>query len=1160
MECPKCGFEIDDKTMVCPNCKKVLKLVCPICKTINKTNTCKKCGYVILAKCHNCGKINQTAVKKCKKCGYDTEKSVIMNESNTDDFVMLTIEFPNIDEMKNYFGSARLLNKFKINVDKIIADYAKSIGLRRQIVGKTYVIRCDKDYSFHASASTALNAAIQILNKVTAMNCKLTKKKNATVRCNMFLLKRNINDDPNNIDSGYNINLLNQDAKKKEDKILNTFQVLTDDRVSDSIDAQYKLSPLNSVLVNDEMVMYYEIDLRPYVKVEFPEEEEEEEIEIPNFVQNMLIEQDKLDGNALNNIDLADPDEIYDIETIDFDEINCEFMRIENIDVLLNIVNKFQTIPRGIVAIRTAEMYKPYSLKIINAASGTGQFSNIICLTCYDEMKYSPYAFFRDLVSAIFEYTVSQKLFYQNDFSMFDSVDPEGLIKDLISLQKRQTNNNDDTRYIYFDIFLTLMQIIPKTLIYVEDFDKIDSSSYDVLKYLFESFESLDISFLVTYDKNFSLHRDCHFLLNKSYYTEITLKPTSFEKMIEDNKIYYRNILNNFYFQRIAKYACGSTLFIDIAIQYLIESGVFSADDDSIEMINPKTIIIPSSLDKLVARRLNLLQDDKDATKFLTSIVLLGTRIDMGTIDALGYSNKDKILDKLEQMGYIFRYNNCIYFPNYNLLRRNLLTTVSKISLKEVAAELFEKVFNDDMPSPVKAYLYGLLKDVNNERFQWEQLSIINLSLGDFSSYLNCTNKVLQLLDLNKEPEQVEEIENYKSQLYDDISNNLYEYIPEKTSGIAEIALQNLEKTKDVERIIQLCNKMINGSLNTGNYAHALELTHKVLALLPPSSLNPADPNFNNYFFLMSIIHIQILFNIGALADCLDIGYKVLNIVSNQTIASLKPDYMSEDDFKLLIVNSVGYVALTNVLLLCGNVQEFLQIVRKELNFIPKSYDLFIQLQDLIHGKNISGLVLDISDSDSFGNVLLALLNAFSLFTGDYKSFAELIYKVKIEAKKKYLYQVELFADLLIGYSYMELGSYKKAEAIIYKIIKTTNEKGMTTLLYFAWFVMSELNLKQYNLEVAYGIINNSLIQLERNNTTSNYLLMLFKYNMFKVMMYKKQYDKAEICIGHAKYIADKYGINISFDTNIEHYLLSDDSETNEENVNIDLTNGSEGL
>ncbi len=1147
MECPKCGLEIDDKAMVCPNCKKVLKLACPICKTINTSNTCRKCGYVIITKCNNCGKINQTITKKCKKCGFDTEKSVVMNESNSDDFVMLTIDFPNMDEMKTHLGSAKLLNKFKVNLDKIILDYTKSIGLRRQLIGKTYVIRCDKDYTFNSSAATAVKTAIELLNRITAMNCKLTQKKNASIRCNMFLLKRSIDSDPNDCQSGFNISLLNQNAKTKETKILNTFQVLTDDEVSDALDAEYKVSPLNSVMINDEMVMFYEVDLREFVKVEYPEEEEEQEIEIPNFVQNMLVEQDKLDGQALNNLDSpGDPDAIYDIETINFDEINCEFMRTENIDVLFHILNKFQTIPKGILAIKTAELYKPYSLKVLNAAADTGKFNNIISLTCYDEMKYSPYSFFRDLVSAIFEYTVSQKLFFQNDFSMFASVDPDGLIRDLITLQQRGSDNTEDTRYVYFDIFLTLLQIIPKTLIFIEDFDKIDASSYDVLKFLFEAFEQLDISFLLTYNKDFSLHKDCHFLLSKPYYTEISLKPTPFEKMIEENKIYYRNILSNFYFQRIAKYSCGSILFIDIAIQYLIESGVYAADDDSIEMINPKTIIIPSNLDRLVARRLNLLQDDADAMKFLTSVVLLGTRIDMGTIESLGYENVNEIIEKLTNMGYMYQYNNCIYFPNYNLLRDNLLTTISKIYLKEVAEELFEKIFNPDMPSPVKAYLYGLLEDYDNERLQWEQLAQVNLSLGDFSSYLNCTNKILQILDKNNDPERQEEIDTYKLQLYENISNNLYEYVPDKTAEIAEVTLKNMEKSTDIDKIIVLCNKMINGSLYAGNYTHALELTHKVLSLLPPSSLNPNDENFNSYFFLMSMIHIQILFNIGALVDALDVGYKVLNIINRDTIDKLKPEYMSKEDFIGFVTDSVGYVALANVLLLVGNVQEFLKIVRSDLDFIPKSYDIFITLQDLLHGVKTNPTVQQIDANDRFGGVILHTINAFVNFTGDYKLFAEDIYRAKVIAKDNRLHQLELFCDLLIGYAYLQLESYKKADAIIYQIIKAANEKGMTTLLYVAWYVMSELHLRQHKYDVVFGIVNNSLIQLEKNNTTSEYLLMLFKYNMFKILMFKKQPDKAEICMGHAQYIAQKYGVNFIFDTDASHYIPIEEDNVEE--------------
>lgn len=1136
MECPKCGFEIDDNAMVCPNCKKVLKLACPICKTINVSNTCKKCGYVIISKCHNCGKINQTINKKCKKCGFETERSVILNEANSDDYALMTIDFPNLDDMKQLLGSVKLYNKFKINLDNIIATYVKSIGLRRQIIGKTTVIRFTRDYTFNSSVASAIKTAIELLNQITAMNCKLSGKKNATIRCNMFLLQRNVEDDPSDINSGFNVSLINQTRKNKDDKILNTFQMLVDDRIADAIDGEYKVSPLNSVLLNDEMVMISEVDLREYVKVEYPEEEVDE-IQVPNFVQNMLVEQDKLDGEALKSLDTtgSDPDAIYDIDTIDFEEIGCEFIRTENIDVVYHIMNKFQSTPKGIVAMKTPEMYKPYTLKVLNAAAETGKFNNIISLTCYDEMKYAPYSFFRELVSAIFEYTVSQKLFFQNDFSMFANIDPDGLIRDLITLHERKTENAEDTRYIYFDIFLTLLQVIPKTLIFVEDFDKIDASSYDVLKYLFGAFEDLDVSFLVTYDKSFSLHKDCYFLLRAPYYTEISLKPTSFEKLIEDNKVYFRNILNNFYFQRIAKYACGSSLFIDIAIQYLIESGVYAADDDSVEMINPKTIIIPSNLDKLVSRRLNLLQDDADAMKFLTSIVFIGTRVDMMTVENLGYENYKEIIEKLSDMGYVYEYNNCLYFPNYNLLRRNLLSTISPIYLKEIAHELFDKIYNEaDIPSTAEAYLYSLLGDKEKERKEWEELAKVNLSLGDFSSYVNCAGKIIELLSEIDDPEQAESVEQYKNSLYENISENLYEYIPEKTSDIAEATLRNIEKTGDVDRIIQLCNKLIMGALASGDYNHALELTHKVLAILPPSSINPADENFNHYFFLISLIHIQILFNIGALVDCLDVGYKVLNVVNNSTIEVLKPDYYQLDDFKALIVDSAGFVALANVLLMTGGVSEFLNILKQELDCIPPSYDLFIALQDLLKGVAISVNVNEIAQNDRFGHFFAELIQAFTCNDG---SYIEHIYRAKIVAKDNKLHQLELFADILIGYAYVQAQSFRKAESIIYKIIKETNNNGMTTLLYVAWFIMSELHIKQKKYDVAYGILNNSLIQLERSNTTSEYLLMLFKYNMFKVMMFKRQYEKAEICLGHAQYLAQKYGINFNFDIDASHYV-----------------------
>ena len=1149
MECPKCGYEIDERTTVCPNCKKVLKVVCPVCKTINKTNTCKKCGYVILTKCNRCGKINLTGNHTCKKCGLDLEKSVILNESNTDDFVSLIIDFPNLGEMHQLLGSARLFNKFKDNLDRIIDTAAKGARTRRQIINKLYVIRFNREYTFNSSAHNAVETAIKILTEITKMNYRLTNRKNASTRCNMMMVKRTINDNPNDTNTAFNINLIHN-AQDKRSKVLGAFQLLADSYVEKALGSDYKFETLSSSIVNGEMVTLSEIDVSKLLVINYEElEEHDEEAQIPNFVQNMLIEQDKLDGAALSKLEKPiDPDAIYDIETIDFSEIKCEFIRTENIDVFYHVASKMQSVPKGIVAIRTDPLYVPYSVKLLSAINDLGLYKNIITVTCYDEMKYSPYSFFRNLVSAIFEYTVSQKLFAQNDFSIFNSIDTDGMIKDLITFKQRNLDAPQDTRYEYFDIFLTLLQAIPNTLIFIENFEKIDTSSYDVLKYLFESFEELDISYLIQYSKDFNLHKDMHFLVTKPYYTEITLKPTPFEKMVAENKEYYRDIMDTFYFQRIAKYSFGSILFLDIAIQYLIESGVFEATDDSIQLVNPKTIIIPSSLNKLIRRRLNLLQDYPDAIKFLATCIILGPRIDQDTINSLGYSNIGDILEKLTDMGYIYFYNNCMYFANYNLIRDNLLTTLDSTVLKNIADELFDKVFDDSMPSPEKAYLYDLMNDYKSAFLEWEKLAKINLSLGDFNAYLNCADKILNILDLNKNEEAQEDIDKYKLELYSNIATNMFEFVPEKTFALAEKTLSNLEKTTDTDKIINLCNKLIQGCLQVGNYTHALELTHKVLALLPNSSIDPGTTNFNKYFFLMTIVHVEILFNIGAWEDCLDVGYSVLNVMNQANLEIMKPDYMSVEQFESIVMDTIGYIALTNILQLKGNVREFLNIIRSDFTNVPHGYDIFIALEEFMFGQ-----VPEYDDSmldNKFSIIIYHILEAFTRCRHDYKLFAEEIYEAKLIAKSSHMFQIELFIDLMIAYAYLKLCSFRKASAIIYQIIKTANECGLTNLLYIAWYVMSELNMAQGKYIVTYGILNNSLIQLEKADNSNEYLMLLFKYNMYKVLRFQQKEEQAKICLAQADYISRKYGIKFEFDVAPEHFVPLVDPDAEENIVN----------
>lgn len=1146
MECPKCGAEIDKNAMVCPNCKKVLKIICPVCRTINIKNACRKCGEILVTKCAKCGKINLTKNSKCVKCGYSTAISAVKQEANTDTFALVRIDFPNSDIVKAKLGSNKLYQKFKANLDAIIASCVNSLNVRRQIINNDiYIIRFNKDYTLSASANSAILATIEILNIITKLNVKLLKKKGVALKCNFTIMQRNTDDNPLNIDAKFHANMVYQ-SKNKDMKALDSFQVITDESFYEFYKNNYKMESLNTALVDGNMKRFFEIDLKDFVNIgEFlrneaqkEADENNEEAEVPNFIQSALIDQYKVTQEALiEENDLSD-DDIYDIEMIKFEEINCAFFKTESINTLDCVMQTLQQVPKGIMTLKASNMYQPYTLKLLSAVDEMGIYDNIIPVSCYDDMKYTPYSFFRELTSSIFEYTVSAKLFDTNDYSMFDSIDNSGLMKDLITLTQRSMNNDtEQTREQYFNLFLHLLQAIPNTLIYIESFEKIDSSSMFVLEQLFDHFEELNISYLISHDKKFSLHKQAHFLLLRPYYTEVTITPTPFELIVESDKEFYRSILTDFYFQRIAKYACGSTLFLDFAIQYLLESGVYEYAQDSIVMVNPKTIIIPSSLEKLIKRRLNLLKDDEQTIKFLTMLVLLGIRIDERTIESLGIQNWQNIGEKLADMGYIYAYNNCIYFCNYNLLKECLLEVIKPENLQAAAIELFNKVFTDDMPNPSKAYLYD--KQSNGEKviFEWEKLANINLSMGDFPSYLNCSVQIQKTLEKYAKNWSEQDLNKYKTTLYNNVANNMFEYDPSTTRELAQNAVEYISRSQNQELYISLHTKMIQGAMAHGNYMYAMNLTHSVLSSLDKSSINPASPDFSLYFLLMSIIYVKILFNIGAYDDCLDIGYNVLNVLDDEKINSISYTIVTKEEFKYLVNECVAYIAIVDVLSMKEDAGEFLNISKKLLSFIPDSYSIFIQLQNLLRGQS-APLNPNIAGNNEFSTIFYHIIKAFTSYKSSPDDFAKEIYKVKLIAKESELFQFELFADLMIGYAYIELNSYKKASSMIYKIIKDAKEKGMNAIVHLAWYVMSILNIKEGKFDIAYGILNNSNIAMEKNGVLSEYLSMLNKVNMYKVLMCMDSKEQAQICLNQASDIVQKYGLNFNLNIDIKKIML----------------------
>lgn len=1113
MNCPKCKTEISDKDLACPSCKKVLRLECPSCSSISKKSTCEKCGSIILNKCYKCGKLNSASLEKCPNCGLNVNASIGLRESIIEEFAVLTIEITNFEDIESAFKSKKITSQFKKNLYAMIKKIAHQKKLRVQFLEDTFIIRFCKDSSFIESTKSALDFSIYVAQSVTEINKKLFDAKGVAIKTQMAVQKRDVYSKPSEYKSGLNINVVYSSSASSH--LFNNVEVVVDSYIYQAAKLKYPFQSLSAVFVKNRMVMFFELILHQLIKLE-----EESEVDI-NAVK------------LPKNVDFEPEEEIDESYLINFTNLNCTFLKAKN-ETLLTEIEKIysQAIENPIISIKGKQSTGKLALVDTKDIQNIYKDYNVMRFSCHPNNKYAPYGLFKQLILAYREMIDIDIMLNQDKIELIST---NGYIQDLFKMHADGHTHPEDLRSSYFEAFTKLISNIPfKMLFVIDDFENTDESSLEIIQWLIENKELGNIGFILSVDEDYSLHRKIYRLMRSNNYFEIELKPSSNKTVISKNLKALIEVKDSFFMEKVLENTKGSEFYFNEAINYLCDMKILEKKSEKYSILQEQMLVLPKNLNELVQKRIRQLQIIPEAFDLFGSILLIGEKTPFTTIQLLGFKEDVKIVRYLKKQGFIeIVEDKDIVIKNFNLYRKNFIETCEKDRLQTIAVNMLEKLYiKIEIPNNIKAEILEYAKLQKEAFAQWHSLAMISSQIGDYCAYLNCTNKFLSLVDNVIDADTNKTVEQVKLDVYSELASLLYKYYPDKTLKILQLILGNLESINDDKKIKEVANKLVQSCLISGNYRNALEYIGKIISRMPASSFDPNDKEFNLNYFLVNLVTLEIYYNLGRLNECIELGDELFKHISFSTLSeTVLPESFSKKQFDDALLDGLFFTALSKIIQLKPDRKEFAVKLSQTL---PQNYGCFKLLAlfiEFIEDKDIMADMKSIAQSglnDKYSQILFPALQAFiSMKYKDWDNLGNYIHNAKTKASALHLHQIEYFCDLLIGYAYKNLGNIKKSKQIYYSVLDESGEKGLKNITYMSWLLMAQEEFQGGNFEIASGILNNSILNMENDENCTDFFVMMFKSLSAEISLNLNQFEQALFCAEQSFEIAVKNNLNL---------------------------------
>ena len=1060
MKCPKCHKEIQENTTVCPYCHKVLALECPNCHSIGESPVCEKCGYIILTKCSKCGKTVSTAAEKCK-CGFPVRTSIAYQECETDEFASIIIQFGALKAIRRQLGSQELFTKFYFKLRNLLT--AQFSGIEGKIINYNdiFIINMNKELSFPTSANKAARLAIKIANAFSDLNLKIFEELKTPLKLNISIIKKSSENLLDKITVDNNVKLLS--VKKAEKKYLKGMQVILDQFVFDSINKEYKTDSLYSVEQNGKSLMYYEILLENYV-LPPSEKTTDEPVEIH------AREIKKAENTNTKT------DDMYGFKVFDINA-KCKFIKTNAI----SFFDQFEE--NKIISIRSEKNLALPTSDIVNYFESKGV--KTIHAVCSEELTYKPWGVFIDLFKDYYNLSV-HKDFIPKDFD----IKPFSAIIHLLSASARKAASPEDARFAYIEDFGSFLASLKNCAVIIENFEYMDDTSIQTLELYFDRFKNINAQFIFTTDSETPLHSKFKKLLRTPLYTEYTLQKSGIDSLLSSLKEEASDFIQSFYFEKIKENYNGSLIYFNNALKYLFNKNILINFENRLLIKSNNSVLLPNSLPGLIKARLKHLSKNIDASMILAYSTYLGSRLDFELLKQLGIKNPAKAAKDLETAGFATYANNILHINNFNIVKPVIQNSLKKEVNEFLSKNILANV-GKGLDDTSKLLIMGKIGMFKEEYLLLWRNSQLAMNTGDYDAYLKNCLGFLSLIDHigNNIPE--EEIEKNKKEVYQNILMSLYNYSPEKIYSIENVLLIDAINENDDEKIVKLSNLMLQGALIASNYTDALSLLHNILTRMPSPTLITSDGSVNTKFLLLSLVNIEILFNIGDFAQCVEVAKDLLGVIHPQIIEKIKPASFSTNLFVEHILETFRLAAFAKLFLLDGDLDNFFEAIKQSLNTELPDKDCIVAIRDFLQGKSYS--TSNVEYATKFSKVVFLILQEFAYHKDDYKTFAQNIYQAKLLASEIHQTQIEMFCDLLIAYSYANIGIKQKAEIIYNDVLEKSENSAIFNILTLAKYFLALLYISENRENEAMLIINDALALLQRYNNQAKIMYVIFE-------------------------------------------------------------------